>query len=188
MLLMCHANAEDIGMSDPKQLAEDFNSNICLFDYAGYGMHTCKESSEEACQRDVLAVYHHLLSLSINDIVIYGRSIGTGVACYLAYYLSLQHKPCRLILVSAFKSVCKTMFNLWIPWDILINEDIASQITASTLFIHGCRDDVTPYFACKELSLLFPNVYDFVSIRGATHHYIYLCHLYKQAMINFIHL
>jgi len=35
-MLICHGNAEDMGQTDPRELADDFNSNIlCLFDYAG---------------------------------------------------------------------------------------------------------------------------------------------------------
>lgn len=60
-MLICHGNAEDMGQTDPCELADDFNSNICLFDYAGYGLHSNKISSEYSCREDVVAVYTHLI-------------------------------------------------------------------------------------------------------------------------------
>lgn len=181
-LLVCHANSEDIGMTNPKKLAEEFNVNVCLFDYAGYGMHQCKESTPEYCKQDVLDVYDYLIKKGLDDIVIYGRSIGTGVASYLAYKTQ-KHK---LILVSAFKSVCRTMLDVYHTWDILETYKLAPMIESKTLFIHGCKDNVTPYLAAKELASTF-NDAEFVTIHGASHHYIYKYPDYIAAMKYFIH-
>lgn len=183
-LLVCHANAEDIGMTNPEKLHKQFNANICLFDYAGYGMHSCKKSSEDACKKDVLCVYYHLINMGLDKIVIYGRSIGTGVACYLAHYL--KEKCYKLILVSAFKSVCKTMINIYQPWDILDNESLAPMIQGKTLFIHGCLDNVTPYLAAKELASLFPCLYNFVTIHGADHHFVFKYPAHTDSIKEFI--
>jgi pimeloyl-ACP methyl ester carboxylesterase len=181
-ILLCHANSEDIGMTNPKQLSEQFNANICLFDYAGYGMHSCKKSSEDACKKDVLHVYYYLINQGLTNLVIYGRSIGTGVAIYLAYHTQ-KHK---LILVSAFKSVCRTMIDIYQPWDILESYTLAHKIPNETLFIHGCRDNVTPYNAAKELACEFEDA-SFVTIHGASHHYIYQYPQYIEAIKKFIH-
>lgn len=184
-ILMCHANAEDIGQTNPKTISAELNANICTFDYAGYGMHSCKKASEDNCKKDVLCVYHHLVNIGIKNIVIHGRSIGTGVACYLAYYLSCKNIETKLILVSAFKSVCRTMFDIWQPWDILNSYSLAKYITCPTLFIHGCKDNVTPYLAAKELASCFPNV-RFVAIHGADHHLIFQYQHYIDAIKDFI--
>ena len=50
-MLICHGNAEDIGQSNPYTLSNEFDSNICLFDYAGYGLHSNKISSEYSCRK-----------------------------------------------------------------------------------------------------------------------------------------
>ena len=43
-MLICNGCYEDIGWTDPEQLYKDFNTNILMFEYSGYGMHTCKVS------------------------------------------------------------------------------------------------------------------------------------------------
>ena len=112
-ILMCHGNAEDIGTAPIKDLATQWHANICVFDYAGYGMHTKRDPSEEDCYRDGQTVYGWLLKQGIlpNTLIIYGRSLGTGLACRLARYKSCL----RLILVSPFMSVMLTRlpFSLW---------------------------------------------------------------------------
>jgi len=59
---------------------------------------------------DALQVYDYLMTLNENmEIILFGRSIGTGVACYVAE----ERKPRALILMSAFTSV-KNIAKDWI--------------------------------------------------------------------------
>lgn len=92
-MIVCHGNAEDIGETDPERLSEQFNVNVCLFDYAGYGLHSCKEASEYNCQTDVMTVYEHLIynkDIPKESIIIYGRSLGSGLAVFLADWLCMR--------------------------------------------------------------------------------------------------
>ena len=173
-LLMCHGNAEDIGQTEPTILATQLNANICLFDYAGYGLHSCQRPSEKACQEDVVAVYDYLVNIkkvSPDTIVIYGRSLGTGIACYLAHYLchSQLTQNSRLILVSPLMSAAGVVTNLWVPGDIFKNYQLAPKITFPTLILHGTQDKVVPYSCGHNLSKLFPNLYQMVVLDGCGH-------------------
>ncbi len=182
-LLMCHGNAEDIGEVDPIRLSNQFNANICLFDYAGYGLHSCKQASEKACFEDVLAVYDHLVKtkkIPKEKIFIYGRSIGTGVACYLAHYLCKQNIPNHLILVSPIMSAARVVTKFWIPGDIFMNYQLAPEITSSTLIIHGDYDTLVPYSCGQSLSKLFPNLYQFVVLEGVGHQNIGVSKFYNS--------
>jgi pimeloyl-ACP methyl ester carboxylesterase len=185
-LLMCHGNSEDIGQKNIIDLAVNFNANICLFDYAGYGLHSCKFSSEYNCNLDVLTVYNYLNNhLKLKNIIICGYSIGTGPACYLAHYLSCRNIFTKLILISSFKSIAKTSCNIPIPGDFFKNYLLAPNITCPTLFIHGCQDKVTDYHSALELSKEFPMLYNFVTIHGCGHHKIQLHKTYIEAINNF---
>ena len=180
-ILMCHGNAEDIGMTNPIEVAEQFNANICLFDYAGYGLHSCKDSSESACQEDVVAVYQHLVNIKKvprENIVIYGRSLGTGVACYLSHYLCQKKIPTRLILVSPLMSAVKVVTDVWSPFDIFSNYVLAPKITCNTLVLHGNNDQVVPYSCGKDLSQLFPNLSDFIVLKGCGHNDLFISDYY----------
>ena len=51
---------------------------MCLFDYAGYGLHSNRVASEYSCQQDVIAVYTHLIKhkkLLAEEIVIYVKNL-----------------------------------------------------------------------------------------------------------------
>lgn len=172
-MLMCHGNAVDIGQYDLEYLSQLFGVGICMFDYAGYGLHSCTTPSESNCQKDVIAVYNHLIlefGLDAHSIIIFGRSLGTGVACYLAHYLCNSDKPIKgLILISPLMSIIKIVTNLWIPGDMFQNYLLAPNITCPTLILHGDADRVVPYICGVELSHLFSFLYKFVTLKNRGH-------------------
>jgi dienelactone hydrolase len=67
------------------------------------------EPSEEACYADIDAAYDHLIKMRKLDpkqIVLYGRSVGSGPATYLAAKLAEEKTQIGgLILECPFKSV-----------------------------------------------------------------------------------
>jgi pimeloyl-ACP methyl ester carboxylesterase len=173
-MLICHGNGEDVGHTNLLDIAVRFNVNVCDFDYAGYGMHSCKDSSEAACQKDVLMVYRYLTDnkgVAPQDIIIYGRSLGTGIACYLAHYMCvcLKITPRGLILVSPLMSAVKTITNIWVPGDIFRNYVLAPCITCPVLIVHGNQDDIVQYVCGVELAKLFPTCPSFITLHGCNH-------------------
>ena len=104
------------------------------YDYIGYG-----ESegipSEENCYASIDAAYDHLINyrkLDPKQIVIWGRSVGSGPATYLASKLSLAGTQVGgLILESPFKSVFKIVMdmNCTVLGDKFPNADRISSIT-----------------------------------------------------------
>lgn len=182
-MIMCHGNAEDIGQPDPLELADTFNSNICLFDYAGYGLHSNNIASESSCREDVVAVYNYLVqtkNVPSETIVVYGRSIGTGVATYLSYCLCKKNIAHRLILVSPLYSATTTFTNLWIPGDIFKNYLLAPEINSQVLILHGDKDKIVPFMSGVNLSLLFPNLYKFITLENRGHNDIMTITYYDE--------
>lgn len=122
-MIVCHGNTEDIGQTDPIELADVFNVNICLFDYTGYGLHSNKQASELSCQED--AVYSHLINdkkVDPKNIIIYERSLGTGIAVYLASIFSFYKN--KLVLVSPLYSAANTIVKFPIPGDIFLDYNL----------------------------------------------------------------
>lgn len=183
-ILMCHGNAEDIGYNNLETLSEQFNVNVCVFDYSGYGLHTCKISSEDNCKKDVIAVYDYLINtknINPNKIVIYGRSLGTGLACFLAYYIrNDKDQPQKLILISPLMSAVKIVTNTWVPIDKFMNYKLAPKINCSTLILHGNKDKIVPYECGYELSTGFRNLYKFYTLDGSGHNNIDTHDYYKE--------
>lgn len=187
-MIICHGNSEDIGQTDPVQLSNQFNVNICLFDFAGYGMHSDKVPSESSCKKDVLAVYNYLIQIkevSPESIIIYGRSLGSGIATYLAHHLCSIKIPNKLILVSPLYSAVSTVTNFYIPGDIFLNYKLAPQITSDTLILHGNNDNVVPYSCGVNLSRLFPNLTSFITLENCGHNDIFIDTYYTE-IYNFI--
>lgn len=181
-LLMAHSNSEDIGMMDIEKLSNQFNCNIVIFDYANYGIHSYTIPSEDNCKKDIILVYNYLRTTTPSSkIILYGRSLGTGPATYLASFLN-----CKLILVSPFKSILKTCINISGPFDQFRNECVAPFVKGPVLIIHGCNDKVTDYNLSKELACIFPNLAGFVTIHGAGHHCIYKHQLYFDTIRKFV--
>lgn len=187
-MIICGSNAEDIGQTNPRTLADEFNSNICLFDYAGYGLHSNRVASEYSCQKDVVAVYTHLIknkNLSAESIVIYGRSLGSGLATYLSHYLCKRSITNKLILVSPLYSAANVVTNLYVPGDIFKNYLLAPDIHSQVLILHGNKDNVVPYICGLNLSSLFPNLHRFITLDNCGHNDITISDYYTE-ILNFI--
>jgi hypothetical protein len=64
------------------------NKNYLNLEYTGYGDNVeGLESCEEYCYNDIKSVYQYLtqaLNIEPRDIILYGRSLGSGPSCYLA--------------------------------------------------------------------------------------------------------
>jgi pimeloyl-ACP methyl ester carboxylesterase len=119
-------------------------------EYPTYGVYTNRELSEKAITEDVLDMYDYLIEemkLSPDQIIVFGRSMGSGVACALAR----QRKIRGLILFSAYKSVeqaAKAIVGGF--FGALVKERFSNikaieSITCPTYFIHGKKDNVIPY-------------------------------------------
>lgn len=79
------------------------NASVLLYDYEGYGKST-GEPSVPAVKQDGLAAYdyvHNVLHYEPKDIVLYGESLGSGVATYIAE----NRKAAAIIIQSGFSSL-----------------------------------------------------------------------------------
>ncbi len=91
MLIYFHGNAEDIGLSyrDLDILKKSLKINILAIEYPGYGLYKdddgCSaDKIKEDCEYVYKYVRQEISGLNESDILIFGRSIGTGPAIHLA--------------------------------------------------------------------------------------------------------
>ena len=173
-IIWCHGNAMDIGMMDLKYTALALNANIVTFDYASYGLHSKEMPSEEDCYKDVEAVYYqYVLPLvkNPNKITIVGHSLGSAVACHLAYITRHDtQQPRNLVLICPLYSglALKTWFPM--PFiDCFKNYKLAPFIKCPVLIFHSEQDEVIPFACGKELSLKFKHLIRFHTIHNANH-------------------
>ncbi|WP_024769448.1 alpha/beta hydrolase [Aquimarina macrocephali] len=132
--------------------------DIIVMDYRGYGKSTGK-ISEQKLYEDAQLFYNYVLELYPKDqITIYGRSIGTGIAVKVAS----DNQPGHLILETPYYNMNDIAEN-WLPYfptnkllryKIPSNKFIQNVVCDITIY-HGTDDRVVPYASGK---LLFNSI------------------------------
>lgn len=86
--------------------------HVLVVEYPGYGLYKTAQTSEQTILEDADIVYDYLTTIcgvNDSDIILFGRSIGTGPTSYLA-----SRKPCySALLISAYTSIKDVAKNLF---------------------------------------------------------------------------
>lgn len=174
-VLVCHGNAGNISLPLRQQwsralLAEGVG--IVSFDYRGYGASEDGPLDEEALYRDARAVYDWMVTARAIDpqhIIIYGHSLGSGVATHLAANV----EAAGLILEGAFTSVPDVGASRypWLPVRLIAGERFASieridSIAMPKLLMHARDDGVIPFEFGQRLFEAAPAPKEFVTMTG----------------------
>lgn len=107
LLLYFHGNAEDIGLSYEMldHLRSSLKINILAVEYPCYGIYVEQGGCDaEKITEDCELVYKYVLDETVlreKDLLLFGRSMGSGPATYLA----ANFKPGGLILMSPYTSI-----------------------------------------------------------------------------------
>jgi len=172
-VLFFHGNAGDL--SGWGSVAEPFVSHgysVLMPDYRGYGK-SIGALSEQALHEDArLALEHLQKDFPDEKIVIYGRSIGSGLAVPLAAGLPLK----ALVLETPYTSlmdVAKVHYPI-IPADLLLRFRFNSakaigDVICPIHIIHGTADQVIPYELGRKLAEKAPGTVSFHSVPNGGH-------------------
>lgn len=156
VILYFHGNARTLEYWGKwaEQLSEQYNYDVVIMDYRGYGKSIGKRSYR-AMLNDAFLFYNYCQAkFSTEEIVIFGRSLGGAFATHVA-----QQKEARLLLLeSTFTSVYdvgKTRF-WFLPLKWLLkypfqNDQNIQNIALPTYIIHGTEDGVVPYEHSQQL-------------------------------------
>lgn len=171
LLLYFHGNGGNLSSLGPQfEAFEEAGAGVLAVDYRGYGK-SAGSPSEAGFYLDSEATYAKALELGYQpeQIVIYGRSLGGGVATYLA----AKKQAAGLILESTFTSVTETarrthghkaaMLVTGFP-----NLDRMPKISIPVLIIHGMADRTIPSDMATTLGEASPNSQVWM-IDGADH-------------------
>ncbi|MBI2290749.1 MAG: alpha/beta hydrolase [Betaproteobacteria bacterium] len=171
-VLVLHGNAGNI--SHRLEYLTMFNRlgyATLIVDYRGYGK-SSGTPSEDGTYRDGEAAWRHLTEMrkfAPRDIVLFGESLGGGVATWLA----LQHPPRALVLASTFTSAPDLGAQVypWLPvrWLARIeykNLERIPRITAPVLIAHSKGDDIIPFSHGQALFGAAREPKQFLEMRG----------------------
>jgi alpha-beta hydrolase superfamily lysophospholipase len=172
IVLFYHGNMENV--EHYKKYPSIFLRNgyeLWMIDYPGFGKTTGKLT--EKIMNDQALLMYNLASKEINSdsIVIYGKSMGTGVASYVASCRDFK----QLILETPYYSIpslAKHYFPIY-PVDLLIRysfpiHDYLKKIQASITIFHGTKDEVVPYKHSKWLKEENKNL-ELITIENGRH-------------------
>lgn len=189
VILYFHGNAGDL--SGWQFVADDFTSlgyNFMIIDYRGYGKSSGK-LSEEGLYRDAQAAYGYLIASGFapGNILIYGRSIGSGVAVELA-----SSEPCKgLILESPFSSLARLAnekFPFFFPSLYLRyrfdNIGKINSVRCPVIFLHGSHDTLIPVSHSERLFKRFTGRKELVIVDRGSHNDLHTFNQYGHFLQN----
>jgi pimeloyl-ACP methyl ester carboxylesterase len=179
-------NAEDVSMSLPL-LAQAFPAHaLYLPHYRGYAGSTGSPTERDLVADAVLlfdrvAAYHP-------EIVLVGRSLGSGVALQLANRRPVQ----RLVLVTPYDSIRELASRQfpWFPAGLLLKDQYesgpyAARIGVPTMVLAAEHDEVIPAWSTQRLVSRFrPGVASVRVIAGAGHNTIAASPAYVAALAS----
>lgn len=157
------------------KFAKDFVSNgydFFMMDYRGFGKSRGKRT-EANLYNDAQTLYKWLSSqYNEDDIVIYGRSMGSGIAARIASW----NRPKMLILDSPYYSFYHQVkrYGFILPLRWLLRYQIRTdrffrKIESPVFLIHGTRDRLIPFEHSERLQQIQPELVQLLPIEGGGH-------------------
>lgn len=142
-------------------------------DYRGYGKST-GVPGERTYYEDSRLVYDWLrATYPANQITLYGRSLGTAMACYLAAHVRAK----MVVLETPFDNIAGLVASHLGRADLPIrpafifpNDRHLRQSELPALLFHGTADRVVPYESALRLKASLKPGDVFVTIPGGAHH------------------
>jgi len=173
LILYFHGNKRSI--KGWARYAKDFyryKYDVVLVDYRGFGKSTGKRG-EKAMFKDMQVVYDYLsVQYHENQIIIYGRSLGSGFASKLAS----DNSPRYLILDAPFYSFEKAVqrFIPILPMKYVLRFRLHTdkwirKVNCHTYILHGTKDWLIPINQSVQLQELNPHKITLIRIHGGGH-------------------
>jgi abhydrolase domain-containing protein 17 len=161
-------------------------------------LQTVGAASEKHCYADIEAAYDFLrntINVPAKNIVLYGRSLGSGPSCHLAAGRSLQkieESVAGVILHAPFLSVYRIVVDTGctVYGDKFPNVDVVPMITSPVLLIHGTADQIVPFYHSEQLLKALPknSRVDPMYIEGMSHNNVHAAvrHLFITRLCDFL--
>ncbi|MGB0424156.1 MAG: alpha/beta hydrolase, partial [Flavobacteriales bacterium] len=175
------------------QELSEFGFDVFVMDYRGFGQSTGPRK-EAWMHRDCIEVYRQLLNEvggKYEQIVVYGRSLGSG----FAVPLSVEVKPDKLVLETPFKSLLHVAGHhaKFLPLKVLLryhmrNDLLIDRLQCAVLVFHGTKDKIVPFSSAFELFQIVPEEVEnrFVSIPDGKHNNLSTYPVFRETLKAFL--
>lgn len=172
IVLYFHGNRRNVERY--AQFVPAFTKNgfeVWMMDYPGFGKST-GQLTEATMYSDAFLLYQKAIKeVEAVDLVIYGKSLGTGVASNLA-----SNNKCKQLILEtpyySLPSVAKAKFPIY-PANYLIkysfpNYEFLKKVVAPITIFHGTSDEIIPFKQAEKLKEENPQI-KLVQIPGGKH-------------------
>lgn len=128
--------------------------DVLVIDYRGYGK-SGGHASEANLYFDAQKIFQWLRKkYQPEEIIIYGRSLGSAVATHLA----TKEKARMLILETPFNNMPAVLQShlpyLWMPFELntqMNNDRMLAQVNMPVKIVHGTHDEIVPFKLAEKL-------------------------------------
>lgn len=188
LLFYCHGNRRNLKTWG--RFADEFTRHgydVFMWDYRGFGK-TKGSPSERVIFKDASFLYSRMLTkYAADSVVVYGRSLGSGVATYLA----AQVTPKKLILETPYLHMADVGYKHFplIPYNWLIKhpfrtDQYITNVDCPIHIFHGTDDELVPYESSLDIArLLNQNPDDLITtIEEGTHRGLQRFPMYQQSL------
>lgn len=192
VIFFLHGNAGNLsGWFSNAEFYRRANFDLVMPDYRGFGKSTGHIASARQLQEDVRAVWDAFAAqYQGKRVVLYGRSLGTGLVANLAAQLSAQgQRPDLTVLVSPYSSI-RALTSEYYPWVpaalVRYPLDTAShlqRIAGPVMLVHGERDVLIGRHHAERLKAVLPSA-QLLVVPGATHNDIHEFPVYRQELLQ----
>lgn len=190
LLIYFGANAEEVSRIIPR-MTKFQNWSVVLINYRGYGKSE-GTPSEQTLFSDSLEIYDYFANredINKSNIILMGRSIGTGVATYLAEKRNVS----ATILVSPYDSLGSVIKEKCpiLPVNLILKHKFdsisrAPLIKSPLLIIVGTEDKLIPVWHSRRLGEAWRGEVSFEKIIGEGHNSIDDGEEYWNKINNFL--
>ncbi len=174
VIVYLQGNAEGLASRHERfQLFHDEGYGVLALGYRGFsGSPGTPSESGLAADAEAAVAYLEAAGIPASRLIIYGESLGTGLAVRLA----AEGRAGAAILESPYTSVVDVARRRWwfLPVGLLMKDqfrsiEIAHRVTVPTFVFHGTEDAVVPFAQGRKLHATLGGPKEFHAIAGGTH-------------------
>lgn len=184
LIFYIHGNADNLRYwGENAAFFLDCGYDVFMYDFRGFGKSGGKIKGERNLQRDAKSLYRKMCNRYTEEqIIIYGFSIGTGIATRLAS----KNNPKALILEAPYFNFISLVryHKAYLPAELISKYHFRTNrylpnVKAPITIFHGTDDRKVPFYLGAKLKDLNPNIH-FVAVQDATHNDMQSMDLYRK--------
>jgi fermentation-respiration switch protein FrsA (DUF1100 family) len=145
-------------------------------DYPGYGKSKGKITEQKLYEWATLTYQIARKRYAADSLIIYGKSLGTGIAAQLA-----SRRDCKHLMLETpyyrFSDVLQRFLPLY-PMNLLLRYQLPTYqylplVSAPITLLHGTKDGIVSFAQSQKLSALFKPQDKLVVVEGGSHNDLY---------------